>query len=230
MPSKSSSPSHLLVSILRLDASLGTGDGTVRRIGVLGGAFDPPHLAHQTLARSAVAQLGLDTLHIVPTGQAVHRPGPLTSAQHRLSMVQLAFADLASAAVDDRETTRSGPSYTIDTLHEIMALWPGCQLFLILGADQARVLHRWKAYQDIIGLATICFADRACSVGDGCDRADAPTAVQTAIRQVHLQMPMLPISATDIRTLIAAGADVTAMIHPQVARYIAHHHLYTTIQ
>lgn len=196
-----------------------------RRVGVLGGAFDPPHLAHVALARSAVAQLQLDELRVIPTGQAWHKPRQLTAAAHRLAMVQLAFASLSAAQLDPRETRRSGPSYTIDTLRELAAELPGAELFLIIGADQAQALTTWHDWEGIVQSATICVADRANSPG-AASGFEAQTSHPDRFR--HLQMPAMLTSATDIRARIAAHEDVSALVGEPVARYIAAHHLYQT--
>src|SRR5690606_20992264 len=84
-----------------------------RRIGLYGGAFDPPHEAHRAMAEAALAQLGLDLLLILPTGQAWHKSRPLTAAAHRLAMSRLAFSDLPHTRIDDREMRRNGPTYTV---------------------------------------------------------------------------------------------------------------------
>lgn len=115
------------------------------KIGVFGGSFDPPHAAHLTLARSALQHLALDRLLILPTGQAWHKQRTLSPAHHRLAMAKLAFGDLARVAIDAREIDRPGPSYTIDTLREIAADWPGAELFLLIGEDQARNWQHWRA-------------------------------------------------------------------------------------
>jgi len=106
---------------------------------MFGGAFDPPHLAHRALAEAALDQLGLDALHMMPTGQAWHKARSLTSAEHRIAMCQLAFDDLPRTRIDTRETTRQGPSYTADTLAELAREYPGATLYLVLGADQLLV-------------------------------------------------------------------------------------------
>lgn len=197
----------------------------LRRVGVLGGAFDPPHLAHQALAQAAFEQLKLDELRLVPTGQAWHKPRALTSALHRLAMVQLAFADMPQVTVDPRETRRDGPSYTIDTLRELADSLPGAQLFLIIGADQAQALTRWKQWQNILQAATICVAGRAGTIRAK-GQFDAEKASQTAFS--HLNMPAMDTSATDIRRRISANMSVSALVCEPVARYIAAHHLYQT--
>ena len=113
---------------------------TAKRIGVFGGAFDPPHLAHVALVRSAIEALQLDEVRVLPTGQAWHRSGHLTEASHRLAMTRLAFTEVPQARVDDREIRRTGPSYTVDTLTEIATEHPGAQLYLLIGEDQRRSL------------------------------------------------------------------------------------------
>ena len=198
---------------------------TMKRIGVFGGAFDPPHVAHLALVQAALAELPLDELRVVPTGQAWHKSRPLTPAYHRLAMAQLAFADLPLVVIDPTETLRPGPSYTADTLREFKALWPDAELFLLLGQDQAQALPTWHEWQEILRLATICVAARA-------DLNDA--GGEFVLEKVpgfgfqRLPMPSLPVSATDIRTRIAAHLSVADMVFEPVARYIALHHLYQT--
>jgi len=199
---------------------------TIRRVGVMGGAFDPPHLAHQALAQAALEQLQLDALRLIPTGQAWHKPRALTAAQHRLEMVQLAFANQPKIIVDPREIERSGPSYTIDTLQELKAAAPQAQLFLIIGADQARALTSWQRWQEILQSAIICVADRA-HPESAAGQFDAESA--SFAKFVRLKMPTLAISATDIRTRISAHQGIGDLVCESVARYIAAHHLYQTV-
>ncbi|GAC1601977.1 MAG: hypothetical protein NVS3B2_05310 [Ramlibacter sp.] len=131
---------------------------TPRRIGMFGGAFDPPHLGHVALARAAVEQLALDELRVFPTGQAWHKARELSPAVHRLAMARLAFADVLHACVDERELRRAGPTYTVDTLRELHREFPGSDLLLVIGADQAESLHSWREGEAIARLATIAIA------------------------------------------------------------------------
>jgi len=196
-----------------------------RRIAVFGGAFDPPHAAHVALAQAALAELQLDELRVIPTGQAWHKTRPLSPALHRLAMARLAFAELPKVMIDARETERAGPSYTVDTLRELQREQPGAELFLLLGADQARALPSWHAWQEIVQTAIICVADR----GDGADkqpRFSAPKLLESRFRQ--LPMPALPVSATEIRNQIATRQALGPLVLEPVARYIEHHHLYQT--
>ena len=130
------------------------------RIGVFGGAFDPPHAAHVALVHAAISELKLDQLRVIPTGNAWHKARPLSPAHHRLAMARLAFGDLPGVVVDDRETQRDGPSYTVDTLRELKAQWPDAELFLFLGEDQARALPTWRSWQQVLQLAIIYVAER----------------------------------------------------------------------
>jgi nicotinate-nucleotide adenylyltransferase len=185
-----------------------------RRIGVFGGAFDPPHLAHEALLRCAVTELALDELRVIPTGQAWHTTRTLTAPEHRLAMAQLAFAQVPKVTVDAQEINRNGPSYTIDTLHGLALSESGAEWFLIMGADQAAALTNWRSWQEILQIATICVADR----GDSKKLYPA--------RFFHLKMPALAISATQIRAMISAGQSAETLVSKAVARYIATHHLY----
>lgn len=197
----------------------------VRRLGVFGGAFDPPHAAHLALVQAAIQTLGLDELRVVPTGQAWHKARVLSDAHHRLAMATLAFAGVPKVLVDPREIQRVGPSYTVDTLHELKALHAGSDLFLIMGEDQARALPTWRNWEDLLQLAIICVAEREDIMGSQ-PRFVAPKAHESRFRR--LLLPALPISATDIRARIAAHQSVVPLVCEPVARYIDNHHLYQT--
>ncbi len=197
----------------------------MKRIGVFGGAFDPPHAAHVALARVAVTELQLDELRVVPTGQAWHKQRPLSPAQHRLAMAQLAFAGIERVVVDPCETDRRGPSYSVQTLSELKAQHPQADLFMIVGEDQAHALSSWKQWQEILHLAIICVAERTGSTGAGPGFV-APKRYASRFRL--LPMPTMSVSATEIRARIAANQSLAPLVFDSVARYIDHHHLYQT--
>ena len=196
-----------------------------KRLGVFGGAFDPPHLAHRALAETAIAQLHLDELRVLPTGHAWHKTRPLTPAQHRLAMAQLAFAGLPGLVLDDREIRRPGPSYTLDTLRELQAQYPDAELFLVMGQDQADALPTWRDWQEIVHLAIICVADRDGLTGKETQFVPPP---EMAARFRRLHMPTMDISATGIRSRVATHQGIQPLVSAPVASYIDHHHLYTT--
>jgi nicotinate-nucleotide adenylyltransferase len=198
-----------------------------RRIGVFGGAFDPPHNAHLALVRAALAQLRLDSLRVFPTGEAWHKARTLSPAEHRLAMARLAFGDCPGVVVDDRELRRPGPTYTIDTLTELQAEFPDAQLVLLLGGDQAQALMRWHRWADILRIAIISVAVRAGSTAGATDpQARQPVSGPAGGRFEYLTLPAMPHSATDIRTRVAAGLGIDHLVPVPVARYIDQHHLY----
>lgn len=195
------------------------------RIGVFGGAFDPPHWGHVALAQAAVAQLNLSQLLVVPTGQPQHKRRVLSAAPHRMAMCALAFAEVAEARVDAREIERSGPSFTVDTLEELQREHPGAQLCLLIGQDQAQSLHHWHRAADLTRLAIIYVAARPETVGTiaGTDPIQNPKFA------LHwLPMPAMAHSATDIRHRVGHQQSIETLVPQPVARYIAHHHLYQT--
>ena len=195
-----------------------------RRVGLFGGAFDPPHRTHVALAEAAIAQLQLDVLHVVPTGHAWHKARSLTPAVHRLAMCQLAFGTLARTVVDARETERSGPSYTIDTLAALQAEYPQAQLYLLMGEDQARALAGWHRAEELGRAAIICVASRSGPPAFAAPPTAAPGVSGMALH--WLQLPPSPLNATDIRDRTAQGQSVSALVFDSVARYIDQHHLY----
>ena len=207
-----------------------TQPSTVKRLGVYGGAFDPPHRAHTELAHAAVAQLQLDALHILPTGQAWHKDRPLTPAADRLAMTRLAFQNVPKARVDDREIKRAGPTYTVDTLRELKAQFPQAQLYLLLGDDQRRALPSWHQIEEIGRLAIICAAGRDAAVQAWSDSntGTPPAALSPSFdaRIQSLKMPLMPHSATDIRSLVTTDRNISGLVPPAVERYIHEHHLY----
>ncbi|RUP26597.1 MAG: nicotinate (nicotinamide) nucleotide adenylyltransferase [Curvibacter sp.] len=192
------------------------------RLGVFGGAFDPPHRAHVALAEAALQQLQLQQLHVLPTGQAAHRAG-LSPGEHRLAMARLAFAGMPGVVVDEREFHRAGPSYTVDTLDQLQAEFPDAELVLIIGADQARAFGQWHRHDEILRKAIISVAGReqSAAAGGQTELQDLPGG-----RWERLQWPLMSVSATDIRSRVAQGLGIEHLVPAGVARYIEQHHLY----
>ncbi|HWI80636.1 nicotinate (nicotinamide) nucleotide adenylyltransferase [Ramlibacter sp.] len=191
-----------------------------RRVGVFGGAFDPPHLAHAAVARAAVDQLRLDELRILPTGNAWHKATELSPPEHRLAMTRIAFTGVPRAVIDERELHRRGPTYTVDTLRELHAEQPDAELFLLMGEDQAAALTRWHDWRGVLALAVIGIAGRAATPGE------VRSALPAEARSRQLVLPPMPESATAIRALVRSGAEIGHLVAPGVASYIERHRLY----
>jgi nicotinate-nucleotide adenylyltransferase len=196
---------------------------TQKRIGMYGGAFDPPHNAHVALAKAAVEQLGLDALHVIPTGHAWHKTQQLTLGFHRLEMAERAFGGIPHVVVDQREVMRTGPTYSLDTLRELQAENPDAQLYLVMGADQAVALPTWSHFDEIAKLAIICVAERSNNTGN---ISYISTLNSLNCRAIHLELPIMPESATDVRDLVLHHKPVNHLLPSSVVAYIDAHGLY----
>lgn len=193
-----------------------------KRIGVFGGSFNPPHLAHLALAKLALAELQLDELRWLPAGQPWQKPaGSLAPAAHRVAMVRLLAEGEPGFVVDERETHRPGPSTTIATVRELLAEQPGAEITLVIGQDQYARLDTWRDAAQLRTLVTLAVAAR-----DG--QTPTPPAAWAGIghRMQVLPLPPMAISATDIRHRIAQGQPIAALVGQAVAGYIDQHHLY----
>lgn len=186
---------------------------TAPRVGVFGGAFDPPHNAHVALVEAALAQLNLAELRIFPTGDAWHKQRALSAAEHRLAMARLAFGGFERTVVDARETLRAGPTYTLDTLRELQQEQPAAQLVLIMGADQAASLPRWHGWQEILAIAIVSVAYRAGATGsaDPVGPRILPPPVRCARRNPRTradghQRDRHPDPRCDARRLFSSGS------------------------
>jgi nicotinate-nucleotide adenylyltransferase len=206
----------------------------IQRVGMFGGAFDPPHTAHRALAQAALEQLGLDVLHVMPTGQAWHKARTLSAAHHRIAMCEAAFGDLPRVRIDRRETGRHGPSYTADTLAELRAEYPQATLYLVLGADQLLAFKSWVRWEEVLSLATLAVANRPTNIGAQALRGDAPLTDLSGVDLpfVPLRMPLQHISATALRAKLATepadDPSLDLLVPDAVASYISQNHLYQT--
>lgn len=212
-------------------------------IGILGGTFDPVHYGHLRLAQEVGEGLKLQEVRFVPSGTPPHRTAPRISAVERLAMVRLAVRDNPLFTVDERETRRSGPGYTVDTLtelrQEIGATRPVC---LLVGADAFLDFATWSRWHELFTLSHIVVAHRpGFPVDTWQDRMPQPLAREYASRTlrqplaVHLApaggiviipIAALDISATMIRDCIRAGASPRYLLPDSVLDYIQTKQLY----
>ena len=185
----------------------------------MGGTFDPPHIAHLLAGESAYRDLDLDVVHFVPAGAPWQKADqPVTAAQHRLEMTKLATEGVDYFVADGREVLRSGWSYTADTLAEFD---PDDELFLIVGADTAARILSWDRIDEVLGQCHVTVAPRL-----GTDRAAVEA---TGIPFTWLDMPVVGISATDVRDRADSGKSYRFLVSRNVYDYIEAHNLYGTL-
>ncbi len=205
------------------------GAGPAARIGWFGGTFDPVHNGHVAIAAAAVGELGLDLLHVAPCGSPPHRPAAQAAGAIRLAMLRCAFAGLPAVRLDDRELRRSGPSYTMASVRELVQLHGVERIWLVLGEDALMGLPDWHEPRALLQSVHLAVAERAAGAGD----TAADSAWQRLARQMGAQVRWLrvdapDVSSTQIRRYLAAGSPVDELVAPAVLAYIRTHGLYGT--
>lgn len=200
----------------------------VSRVGLMGGTFDPIHLAHLVCAEAALEQLTLDRVIFIPTGLPPHKQGkPITPAEHRYNLVVLATASNSRFEVSRLEMERQGLSYTVDTL-EVMRelLGPGVEIYFITGTDALVEVETWHDPERLFDLCRFAAAPRP-----GYPRQEAAAELaRIQARYGHpiatIECPALDISSSDLRRRAAAGRSLKYLVPDAVEAYIQKHELY----
>lgn len=194
-------------------------------IGVLGGAFNPPHLGHLLLARTARGQLGLERVLLMTTGQAPHKrieddPG----AELRLELTRRATEGEEGIEASSLEVDREGLSYTVDTLEQLADRHPGSGLVFLMGADAAAGLEGWREPRRVVQLARLGVAPR---VADQLEAARAALErLGAADRFAIIRMPECEASSSMVRKRVAAGEPLEGLVPRGVAELIEGRGLY----
>jgi len=178
-----------------------------RRIGLLGGTFDPPHLGHLVVAECARVELGLDEVRLLVAGQPWMKTA-VSAPVERAALVEAAVADAPGLVCDAREVGRPGPTYTADTLAELHAEDPDAEYFFVLGEDAAAALPEWERIADAFALATFVVVTRPGN--EPPDETLLPGPV------IHLEIPQLDVSSTDLRERFARGGATRWLVPPAV--------------
>jgi nicotinate-nucleotide adenylyltransferase len=195
------------------------------RVGIFGGAFNPPHIGHLVCAQEALVQLELERVVFMPVGQAPHReieadPG----AEARLELVELAVGDDERFVASRLELDREGPSYTSDTLAQLREESPEDELFLILGGDQAASLGSWHEPEKVLERATVAVFERAIWGRNAIEIKIGRLPGARAIR--YLDMPLMQVSSSAVRRRVREGRPIRYLVPDPVADYISSHDLY----
>ena len=187
------------------------------RRGILGGTFDPPHLAHLFAGEAAYRDLGLDVVTFLPAGAPWQKADRrVTSAEDRWQMTLLAVDGIPYFEADDREVRRDGWTYTVDTLRS----FPDDDRFLIVGADAARGIPTWNEADAMMALATIVVVPRP-----GVERAEVDEALAGG-DVVWLDTPDVRLSGTMLRRQAAAGRSIRFLVRETVWRYVEDEGIY----
>jgi nicotinate-nucleotide adenylyltransferase len=199
----------------------------LRSLGILGGTFNPPHLGHLAIARSARDELGLDRVLLMPANSIGHKgadPGVEPGAERRLRMCRLLVedaSDTSGLSACALEVERGGSTYTIETLEELHGRHPHARLTLIMGADTARTLPSWREPARLLTLAYLAVARRT-----GASDQAVLQSVSQPERVRFLHTPLLDVSSSTVRERLARGGQVDDLVGGAVAGYIAEHGLY----
>ncbi|MBJ7427241.1 MAG: nicotinate (nicotinamide) nucleotide adenylyltransferase, partial [Ilumatobacteraceae bacterium] len=192
-----------------------------RRLGILGGTFDPPHLGHLGAALAVQTQVGLDEIVLMVANEPWQKVGDrqVTAAQVRWDMTDALVQGISGLRADDREIRRGGPTFTVDTLEEILAEQPNTEIFLIVGADTAERLETWHRASDVVGLSTIVIVNRDETTNT------APGFLRDA-RVVNVTMNPVDVSSSAIREAVAHGEPIDSTTSSSVASIIRDRSLY----
>jgi nicotinate-nucleotide adenylyltransferase len=188
-----------------------------RRVGLLGGTFDPPHLGHLVVAECARVELELDEVRFLVAGDPWMK-STVSPAADRIAMVRAAIEGAPGFALDDREVDRPGPTYTADTLRELHDEEPETDWWFVLGEDAAGTLPRWDRIEEAFALATFVVVTRP---GHG-----APRRQELPGDVVHLEIPQLEVSSTQLRARFGGRHATRYLVPDGVDRYVRERALY----
>lgn len=197
--------------------------GRPKKIGVFGGTFDPPHVAHLIAATQAWATLGLDEVLFVVAGGPWQKEGEVSaSADDRVKMTELAISSYPGFAVSRIEADKHGPSYTIDTVKDLRRQNPEAEIWIVAGSDALAGIQSWRNWKDLIPLAKFAIVPRP-----GTSYSDAVYALgNDAQVEVLEKAQALEVSSTQIRERIAEGRPIAHLVQGPVEEYIKEHRLY----
>jgi len=198
-----------------------------KKIGILGGTFNPVHMGHLLMAEYAKEVADLDVVLLMPSCQSYMKAGTnVLSGDKRLKMLQLSVQDNPNLMTSDMEIRRGGNTYTYETLLQMKSLCPKSEIYFIVGADSLLSMERWVKPEEIFANCTILAAGR-----DGADK-EALLAKKCELEErfdakiILLDFPQIDISSTVIRENVRNHKSIRYMVHDKVLDYIQEHHLY----
>jgi nicotinate-nucleotide adenylyltransferase len=192
-------------------------DRMSKKIGILGGTFDPPHFGHLLIASEVLAALQLTEIWFMPNQIPPHKQNEhFTDSKHRLNMLKLALDGHQQFKIESIEMEREGPSFTYDTLCLLREQYPTYSFYFIIGADMIEYLPKWHRVDEVIGLATFV----------GVKRQGYKTNTKYPVTEVEI--PQFDVSSTMLRNRLKAKKNTAYLLPKDVKRYIEENHLYGT--
>ena len=205
---------------------------TTRSIGILGGTFNPIHLAHLIIAESVREHYRLQSVLFIPSARPPHKTDPdIISASHRVELVRLAIADNPCFELSEIEVKRQGRSYSVETLHALRAAdTQPTDYFFIIGSDSVPELRTWKNIEELARLCTFVVVPRPGWALERFEETDLglPDWLATAVLSEVLPAPLVSISSTEIRRRVRTGNSIRYLVPKAVEEYIIEHNLYRT--
>ena len=186
----------------------------MKKVGILGGTFSPPHIGHLVMASEALYALGLDEVRLMPNADPPHKTAPAADARQRARMAELAASGRPGITVERYETDKGGVSYTVDTMEALAEREPDARFYFLIGGDMIESLSAWNRIGDLLELVTFAGFRRP---GYG---------VETDHPVILIDAPVIELSSTFIRERIHNGGPFSHLVPPEVEPYIRKEHLY----
>ncbi|MCU0427321.1 MAG: nicotinate (nicotinamide) nucleotide adenylyltransferase [Candidatus Kapabacteria bacterium] len=201
------------------------------KIGIIGGSYNPPHIAHLIIADRFTEQMKLDLTFFVPAYRSPFKISDdsfeSSTSQQRLEMLDLAIESNEKFELDTVEIDREGVSYTIDTLkHFRQKFGAEAELYLLVGGDQAAAFTKWKDWEEILGYVQLCIARRPHTISPDVERAIAFHLSTDERSPVWIEAPILAVSSTEVRQRVAQNQSIHYLVPENVRQYIYHNNLY----
>ncbi|WP_369413976.1 nicotinate-nucleotide adenylyltransferase [Aquibacillus saliphilus] len=189
-------------------------ESNMKKVGLLGGTFDPPHYGHLMIAEEVYQALDLNEVWFIPSYEPPHKEKSTTCAEHRISMIQEAIIDNNHFLLNTIEVERLGKSYTIDTVKKLQESYPDIQFYFIIGADMVEYLSKWFKIDELIKIIQFVGVKRN------------KYQLDTIYPIIEVEIPGMDVSSTMVRERLREGKTIRYLVPPQVLEKIEEHNLY----
>jgi nicotinate-nucleotide adenylyltransferase len=187
----------------------------MKKVGLLGGTFNPPHIGHLIMANEVKHALQLDEVRLMPTSIPPHKADPSdASPDQRLRMVELAVSEITGITASSFEVDRGGVSYTFDTMKALTEQEPDTKFYFIIGGDMIDMLHRWYKIDELMKIVTFVGVGRPGTIGE------------TQYPITKLQIPEIDLSSTFIRNRLKTGGTIQFLVPGSIEEFIRQEGLY----